>query len=165
MFHISDVWHSTFCASTMLFWLLQHHSIVWSQEVWYLQLCSIFSRLLWRFRLCCKGIAIMLYLNFHLDICIISNLWKQIYMYFSSVQSLSRVQFFATPWITAHQSSLFIANSRSLPKLMSIESVMPSSHLILSSTSPPASNPSQHQSLFQWANSSHEVAKVLEFQL
>ena len=42
---------------------------------------------------------------------------------------------------------------------------MPSSHLILSSPSPPAPNPSQHQSLFQWVNSSQEVAKVLEFQL
>ena len=48
----------------------------------------------------------------------------------SSVQSLSRVQLFATPWITARQASMFITNSRSLPKLMSIESVMPSSHLI-----------------------------------
>ena len=50
---------------------------------------------------------------------------------FSSVQSLSRVWLFATPWIAAHQVTLFITNSRSLPKLMSIESVMPSSHLIL----------------------------------
>ena len=50
---------------------------------------------------------------------------------FSSVQSLSRVQLFATPWITARQASLSITNSRSLPKPMSIESVMPSSHLIL----------------------------------
>ena len=49
----------------------------------------------------------------------------------SSVQSLSRVQLFATPWIAAHQASLSITNSRSSPKLMSIESVMPSSHLIL----------------------------------
>ena len=50
---------------------------------------------------------------------------------FSSVQSLSRVQIFATPWTTAGQVSLSITNTRSLPKLMSIESVMPSSHLIL----------------------------------
>ena len=49
----------------------------------------------------------------------------------SSVQSLSRVQLFATPWIAACQASLSITNSRSLLKLMSIESVMPSSHLIL----------------------------------
>ena len=50
---------------------------------------------------------------------------------FSSVQSLRRVWLFATPWITAHQASLSITNSRSSPKLMGIESVMPSSHLIL----------------------------------
>ena len=50
---------------------------------------------------------------------------------FSSVQLLSRVQLFVTPWIAVHQVSLSITNSRSLPKLMSIELVMPSSHLIL----------------------------------
>ena len=50
---------------------------------------------------------------------------------FSSVQSLSRVQLFATPWITARQASLSITNSRSLLKLMPIESVIPSNHLIL----------------------------------
>ena len=48
----------------------------------------------------------------------------------SSVQSLSCVQLFATPWTSARQASLSITNSRSLPKLMSIESVMPSNHLI-----------------------------------
>ena len=50
---------------------------------------------------------------------------------FSSVQLLSRVRLFATPWTTARQASLSITNSWSLPKLMSVESVMPSSHLIL----------------------------------
>ena len=50
---------------------------------------------------------------------------------FSSVQSLSCVQLFATPWITARQASLSITNSWSSPRLTSIESVMPSSHLIL----------------------------------
>ena len=50
---------------------------------------------------------------------------------FSSVQSISRVRLFATPWIATHQASLSITNSRSLLKLMPIESVMPSSHLIL----------------------------------
>ena len=48
-----------------------------------------------------------------------------------SVQSFSRVRLFATPWTAAHQASLSITNSRSLLKLMSIESVMPSNHLIL----------------------------------
>ena len=51
---------------------------------------------------------------------------------FNSVQSLSRVWLFATPWITAHQASLSITNSRSSLRFMSIESVMPSSRLILS---------------------------------
>ena len=50
---------------------------------------------------------------------------------FSSVQSLSRVWLFATPWTAACQASLSITNSQSLPKSMSIESVMPSNHLIL----------------------------------
>jgi len=52
-------------------------------------------------------------------------------MGFSSVQSLSRVRLFATPWTAACQASLSTTNSRSPPKLMSIESVMPSNHLIL----------------------------------
>ena len=50
---------------------------------------------------------------------------------FSSVQSLNRVRLFVSPWIAARQASLSITNSRSSPRLMSIESVMPSSHLIL----------------------------------
>ena len=49
----------------------------------------------------------------------------------SSVQLLSRVRLFVTPWTAAHQASLSITNSQSLPKPMSIESVMPCSHLIL----------------------------------
>ena len=53
------------------------------------------------------------------------------YVQFSSVQSLSHVRLFATPWITACQASLSITNSQSPPKLVSIELVMPSSHLIL----------------------------------
>ena len=56
---------------------------------------------------------------------------KPVVTQFSSVYSLSHVRLFATPWITAHQASLSITKSRSLLKLMSIESVMPSSHLII----------------------------------
>ena len=85
---------------------------------------------------------------------------------FSSVQSLSHVRLFATPWIAARQASLSITNSRSSLKLNVHwvgDAIQPSHPL--SSPSPPAPNPSQHQSLFQWVNSSHEVAKVLEFQL
>ena len=50
---------------------------------------------------------------------------------FSSVQSLSRVQLFMTPWTAAHQASLSITKAWSLLKLISIESMMPSNHLIL----------------------------------
>ena len=50
---------------------------------------------------------------------------------FSSIQSLSHVRLFATPWTAACQASLFITNSQSLPKLMYIKSVMPPNHLIL----------------------------------
>ena len=127
---------------------------------------------------------------FHLDLCPwfsillfldqkFSNFWSQFPVYtlnnwgslrasvqFSSVQSLSRVQLFVTPWIAARQASLSVTNSRSLLKTHvhgASDAIQPSHPL--SSPSPPAPNPSEHQGLFQWVNSSHEVAKVLEFQL
>ena len=59
--------------------------------------------------------------------------WPKPRKEFSSLQSLSRVRLFATPWTAAHQASLSIINSPGLPKLMSIELVMPSNHLILCS--------------------------------
>ena len=70
---------------------------------------------------------------------------------FSSVQFSSVAQSCPTLCdpMNRSQASLSITNSQSLPKLISIESVMPSSHLILLSPSPPAPNPSQHQSLFR----------------
>ena len=62
----------------------------------------------------------------------LSETWeKEILALFSSVQSLNHVRLFATPWIAARQASLSITISRSSLKLTSIESVMPSSHLIL----------------------------------
>ena len=65
------------------------------------------------------------------DSCYNTILTKLFQMTFSSVQSLSRVRLFETPWIAACQASLSITNSRSSFRLTSIESVMPSSHLIL----------------------------------
>ena len=59
------------------------------------------------------------------------NFTAQLKDRFSSVQSLSRVRLFEAPWMAARQASLSITNSRSSPRLTSIESVMPSSHLIL----------------------------------
>ena len=57
--------------------------------------------------------------------------WSSASVQFRSVQSLSHVWFYATPWTAARQASLSITNSWSLPKPMSIESVMPYNHLIL----------------------------------
>ena len=59
------------------------------------------------------------------------RIWNSSGEYFSSVQLLSHLWLCATPWTAAHQSSLSTTNSQSLLKLMSIESVMPSNHLIL----------------------------------
>ena len=61
--------------------------------------------------------------------------------------------------------SLAFIISQSLLKLMSTESVMLSNHLILLSPSPPAFNVSLHPGLFKWVSSSHQLAKILEFQL
>ena len=82
-----------------------------------------------------------------------------------SVQLLSHVHLFVTPWIAARQASLSITNSQSLLKLMSIKLVMPSSHLILCypllllNPIPPTIR------VFSNESTSHQVAKVPEFQL
>ena len=85
---------------------------------------------------------------------------------FSSVQLLSCVRLFVTPWTAARQASLSITNSQSLLKLMSsqVTDVIQLSYP-LSSPSLPAFNLSQHQYLSQGVSSSHQVAKVLKFQL
>ena len=88
---------------------------------------------------------------------------------FSSVQSLSCVRLFVTPWITAHQASLSITNSRSPPKPMSIESVMPSNHLILCRPllllPPilPASKSFPMSHLFTWGGQSTGVSALASF--
>ena len=80
------------------------------------------------------------------------------------VQALSCVQLFATPWTAARQVSLSFTNSWSLLKLMSVESVMPSNHLILCRLLlPPSVFPSIR--VFSRVSSSHQVAKGLELQL
>ena len=82
---------------------------------------------------------------------------------FSSVQSLSRARLFVTPWIAACQASLSITNSRSLPKLMTIESVTPSNNLML--CHPLLLLPSIFPSIkvFSRVSSSHQVAKYWSF--
>ena len=83
---------------------------------------------------------------------------------FSSVQSFSHVRLFVTPWTAAHQASLYLTNSQSLIKLMSIESVMPSNHLILCCPlllppqSFPASGSFQTSQFFAWGGQSSGVS-------
>ena len=85
---------------------------------------------------------------------------------FNSVQSLSCVRLFATPWIAARQASLSITNSWSSPKPMSIELVMPSKHLILChpllllSQSLPASESFPMSQLFAWGGQSTGVSAL-----
>ena len=104
------------------------------------------------------------------------------------VKSLSRVRLLATPWTVTYQAPLSVGFSRQVywsGLLLPSPPGLPIHHHLLefsqthvhqgsdaiqpshplSSPSPPAPNPSQHQSLFQWVSSLHEVAKVLEFQL
>ena len=92
----------------------------------------------------------------------ISFLWQP----WVCVQLPSCMWLFVTPWTATYQASLSLTTSQSLPKFMSIESVMPfqPSHPQLPS-SPSTFNLSQHQGLFKWVGCSHQVAKVLELQL
>ena len=85
----------------------------------------------------------------------------------SKLSSLSHSQLFATPRTAACQAFLSFTIFQSLLKLMSVELMMPSNHLIFCHQPPfpPAFNVSQYQGLFQWVDSLHQVAKVLELQL
>ena len=97
---------------------------------------------------------------------LLDSIWRLVIGYqFSSVQSLSCIQVFATPWIAARQASLSITNSRSSLRVRSIESVMPSSHLILCCPLLllPQSLPASKS--FPMSQLLDEVAQVLEFQL
>ena len=109
------------------------------------------------------NICVYIYIYIYSHTCVYAHICDYAYTY--SVRLLSHVQLFATPWIKARQASLSITNSRSLLKLMSIESVMPSSHLIfchpllLLHPLPPSIR------VFSNESTLHEVAKVLVFQL
>ena len=96
-------------------------------------------------------------------------LWFHTNFQFSSVQSLSSVWLFATPWIAAHQASLSITNSWSSPKLVCIESVVPSSHLILCRPLlllppiPPCIRVFSMIQLFAWGGQSTGVSALASF--
>ena len=101
----------------------------------------------------------------YISVCKIRWNLQTVTFQFSSVQSLSRVRLFATPLITEHQASLSITNSQSPSKLMCIESIMPSSHLILCRLllllppkSLPASGSFPMSQLFTWGGRSIGVS-------
>ena len=80
--------------------------------------------------------------------------------------SVSKSCLFVTPWTAAHQASLTLTISWSLPKFICIASVMPFNHLILCCLlSPSAINLFQHQGFFRWVGCLYQVSQVLEFQL
>ena len=109
-----------------------------------------------------------LQLSFCLSAVIFLN-WRMCYLIFSSVQFISVAQSCPTLCDCMKRSTPGLPVHHQLPEFTQIhihwvsDAIQPSHYL--SSPSPPAPNPSQHHSLFQWVNSSHEVAKVLEFQL
>ena len=93
-------------------------------------------------------------------------LYIYLFWLFSSVQSLSHVWLFVTLWTAAHQASLSITNSQSLLKLMSVESVMPSNHLILCHPLLlllPASESFPMSQLFAWGGQSTGVSALASF--
>ena len=120
--------------------LLHSHSLIFQNTVFCHPITSLYSDKFWK------------------EVCVLST--------FSSVQSLSSVQLFVTPWTTARQASLSITNFPEFRQthVHRVSDAIQPTHP-LSSPSPPAPNPSQHQSLFQWVSSSHQVDKGLEFQL
>ena len=88
---------------------------------------------------------------------------KRASVQFSSVQSLSRVQFFVTPWTVKHPRPPCPSPLLKLTQthVHWVGDAIQPSHPLLSPS--PALNPSQHQGLFKWVSSSHQVTKVLEF--
>ena len=104
--------------------------------------------------------------------CLVGFLWElnEIHSYKDlksgpvvAVQSLGCVQLFVAPWTVALQATLSITNFRSLLKLHQVSDAIQPSHPLSSPS--PAFNLSQHQGLFKWVSSSHQVAKLLEFLL
>ena len=89
-----------------------------------------------RMGMCCVCVAVCVHRCVysecvHRCVCVYMYIYIYTHIYISSVELLSHVRLFATPWTAAHQASLSITNSQRLLKLMSIESVMPSNHLII----------------------------------
>ena len=114
----------------------------------------------------CKDVVYILGSTKSLSVQVNRQIYTYIHIYAVVVQSLSHVRLFVTPWTAACQSSLSITSSWSLLKLMSIELMMPSNHLIL--CHPLFLLPSIFPSIRVFSTESalrHQVAKVLELQL
>ena len=150
---------------------LQHQSFQWELRIDFLLDCLVWHHCCPRdsqesspapqFKIINSSALSLLYGPALTTIC---DYWKD--CQFSSAQLFSHVWLFATTWTAASQASLSITNSQSLLKRMSIESVMPCNHLIL--CRPLLLLPSIFLSIrviVKWVSSSHQVAKVLEFQL
>ena len=110
-----------------------YHFVVWIWISWWLIMLRIFSCVCWPFvYLLWRKVHWIPLLTFKLGHLLVIEMSKFFICFgFSSVQLLSHVWLFVTPWTAARQASLSITNSRSSPRPMSIESVMPSNHLIL----------------------------------
>ena len=133
---------------------------------------SVLERVSFRDMMNTLGQRWKMFITFLDSLCIVHQLWhfnqsRSLHrLSFSSVQSLSRVWLFATPKTAAHQASLSITNSRSLHKLMTIKSVIPSSHLILCHPllllplSLPASGSFPMSQLFTWGGQSIGISAL-----
>ena len=144
----------------MLFWLQWLCSVVWSLGGLYLPLCSSSSGMLWQFWVSYGSIWILgLFI-----LVLVKNIKDILVVQFSSVAQLCLTlcgpMNRSTPGLPVHHQ---LPESTQTHAHRVGDAIQPSHPL--SSPSPTAPNPSQHQGLFQWVNSSHEVAKVLEFQL
>ena len=174
--HFSTVWRTCFtipCCVSLL--VINPFSIFKSENVFNFPFPERYLCCIWNFMLtiiegeirpCLKDICDLVTRTCgHLDLDVKWTVW----LWFSSVQFSSVTQSYPTLWDPMNHSMPGLPVHHQLPESTQThvhwisDAIQPSRPLL--SPSPPAPNPSLHQALFQWASSSHQVAKVLEFQL
>ena len=143
------VFHSIFADFEYISWWVKCNKIIIN-----LQLCSDFKIHFPNYK---KGIE---FYSHHYDLCLIVFLFSSVSSVAQSCLTLCNPMNCSTPGLPVHHQLLEFTQTHVHRVSDAIQPSYP-----LSSPSPPAFNLSQHQGLFQWVNSSHEVAKVLEFQL